>query len=88
MDLSTHALTPLLGRRAFGVCQDLTGGEALASYQSLYRKLFNAYRCGPPSRVTGTSSWTSVDHSVSRLPPPTQRPIQARFHCGTGTLAP
>ena len=21
MDLSTHALTPLLGRRAFGVCQ-------------------------------------------------------------------
>ena len=26
MDLSTHALTPLLGRRAFGVCQDLTGG--------------------------------------------------------------
>ena len=23
-----------------------------------------------------------VDHSVSRLPPPTRRPIQARFHCG------
>ena len=40
MDLSTHALTPLLGRRAFGVCQDLTGGEALASYQSLYPEAF------------------------------------------------
>ena len=35
-DLSTHALTPSLGRCAFGVCQDLIGGEALASYQSLY----------------------------------------------------
>ena len=27
---------PRNGRQAFGVCQDLTGGEALASYQSLY----------------------------------------------------
>ena len=27
---------PGTARRAFGVCQDLTGGEALASYQSLY----------------------------------------------------
>ena len=35
-DLSTHALTPSLGRCAFGVYQDLIGGEALASYQSLY----------------------------------------------------
>ena len=29
------------------------------------QKLFNAYWCGPPSRVTGTSSWPSVDHLVS-----------------------
>ena len=34
-------------------------------------KLFNAYPFGPPSRVTGTSAWTCVDHSVSRLPPVT-----------------
>ena len=35
-DLSTHALTPGLCPRAFGVCLDLIGGEALASNQSLY----------------------------------------------------
>ena len=61
---------------------------AFHSYTRLIRKLFNAYRCGPPSRVTGTSPWTSVDHPVSRLPTPTRRPIQARFHCGAGTQAP
>ena len=36
MDLSTHALTPGEYAAAFGVCQDLIGGAALASYQSLY----------------------------------------------------
>ncbi len=36
MDLSTHALTPDLDQYAFGVRQDLIGGEALASYRSLY----------------------------------------------------
>ena len=35
-DLSTRALTAREHLRAFGVCQDLIGGEALASYQSLY----------------------------------------------------
>ena len=35
MDLSTHALTPEDQVIVFGVCQDLIGGEALASYQSL-----------------------------------------------------
>ena len=35
-DLSTRALTPVLNLRAFGVCQDLIGGEALASNQLLY----------------------------------------------------
>ena len=35
-DLSTRALTPEINLRAFGVCQDLIGGEALASNQSLY----------------------------------------------------
>ena len=36
MDVSTHALTPGKQCVAFGVYQDLIGGEALASYQSLY----------------------------------------------------
>ena len=50
MDLSTHALTPEDQVIVFGVCQDLIGGEALASYQSLYllnivRRLhLNAFR--------------------------------------------
>ena len=36
MDLSTHALTDDNHLQAFGVCQDLIGGETLASNQSLY----------------------------------------------------
>ena len=50
MDLSTHALNPRVTVKAFGVCQDLIGGEALASYQSLYlfdlpqRLHLNAFR--------------------------------------------
>ena len=48
---------------------------AFHSYTHLIEKLFNAYSFGPPSRVTGTSSWTCVDHSVSRLPPLTLAPI-------------
>ena len=50
MDLSTHALTPGYFAAAFGVRQDLTGGEALASYRSLYlrgivpRLHLNAFR--------------------------------------------
>ena len=36
MDLSTHALTDIKHLQAFGVCQDLIGGETLASNQSLY----------------------------------------------------
>jgi hypothetical protein len=33
VDLSTRALTPMNHFAAFGVCQELIGGEALASYQ-------------------------------------------------------
>ena len=44
------------------------------SYPQLIRKLFNAYRFGPPSRVTGTSAWPWVDHLVSRLPTHTTSP--------------
>ena len=35
-DVSTRALTAPQHLQAFGVYQDLIGGEALASYQSLY----------------------------------------------------
>ena len=41
---------------------------AFHSYTHLIRKLFNAYRFGPPSGVTRTSAWPWVDHPVSRLP--------------------
>ena len=47
---------------------------AFHSYTHLIQKLFNAYWFGPPYRVTGTSTWTCVDHLVSRLPPPTNTP--------------
>ena len=48
------------------------------------QKLFNAYWLGPPSRVTGTSPWTCVDHSVSRLPRPTQCALfRLAFTAGT-----
>jgi hypothetical protein len=102
---------------AFGVCQDLIGGEALASNQSLYlilvitrlhlnafrgvraiskfdwpftptlnsfQKLFNAYRFGPPVGVTRPSTWSRVDHLVSRLLHRLWRPIQTRFRFGSG----
>ena len=50
MDLSTHALIPEDQVIVFGVSQDLIGGEALASYHSLYlyhftsRLHLNAFR--------------------------------------------
>ena len=57
---------------------------AFHSYTHLIRKLFNAYRCGPPSRVTGTSSWTCVDHSVSRLPRRTETASSASLSLRLG----
>ena len=33
MDISTHSLSPVILFTAFGVCQELIGDEALASYQ-------------------------------------------------------
>ena len=57
-DLSTHALTPWLGRRAFGVCQDLIGGEALASYQSLY--LTSGTPEAAPKCLSGSTSYLRV----------------------------
>ena len=48
---------------------------AFHSYTQLIEKLFNAYSFGPPFRVTGTSTWPCVDHSVSRLPPLTSNAL-------------
>ena len=56
---------------------------AFHSYTQLIQKLFNARWFGPPSRVTGTSPWPSVDHLVSRLPLLTARPLQTRFRFGS-----
>ena len=38
---------------------------------------------GPPWGITPTSSCPCVVHVVSRLPPPTLRPIQTRFRFGS-----
>ena len=54
----------------------------LSLLHSAHPEAFQRLLVRTPSRVTGTSSWPSVDHLVSRLPPLTVRPIQARFHCG------
>ena len=58
MDLSTHALTPLILIYAFGVYQDLIGGEALASYQSLY--LTSVTRKAAPKCISGSTSYLQV----------------------------
>ena len=58
MDLSTHALTPRVKVEAFGVYQDLIGGEALASYQSLY--LFNSAPKAAPKCISGSTSYPQV----------------------------
>ena len=58
MDLSTHALTPGLNLRAFGVCLDLIGGEALASDQSLY--LMQKTTRAAPKCISGSTSYLQV----------------------------
>ena len=58
MDLSTHALTPGINLCAFGVCQDLIGGEALASNQSLY--LTSVTREAAPKCISGSTSYLQV----------------------------
>ena len=58
MDLSTHALTAREHLRAFGVCQDLIGGEALASNQSLY--LMRTCVDAAPKGISGSTSYLQV----------------------------
>ena len=58
MDLSTHALTANNHFQAFGVCQDLIGGEALASNQSLY--LTPVTTEAAPKCISGSTSYLQV----------------------------
>ena len=57
-DVSTRALTPCLHLPAFGVCQDLIGGEALASNQSLY--LSQETTEAAPKCISGSTSYLRV----------------------------
>ena len=47
---------------------------AFHSYPQVIRKLFNAYRFGPPDSFTCPSTCPRVDHLVSRPPPLTPTP--------------
>ena len=58
MDLSTHALTAAKHLYAFGVYQDLIGGEALASNQSLY--LSEETSQAAPKCISGSTSYLQV----------------------------
>ena len=55
---------------------------AFHPYPQLIPRFFNIGGFGPPSRVTGTSAWPWIDHSVSGLHPATKRPVRTRFPCG------
>ena len=57
-DLSTRALTPKEHVIAFGVYQDLIGGETLASYQSLY--LYRDTSEAAPKCISGSTSYLRV----------------------------
>ena len=57
-DLSTRALTATERLQAFGVCQDLIGGEALASNQSLY--LTSVIHEAAPKCISGSTSYLRV----------------------------
>ena len=51
-------LLPDIFTMAFGVCQDLIGGEALASYQSLY--LHRNKSEAAPKYISGSTSYLRV----------------------------
>ena len=57
-DLSTRALTAAKHLYAFGVYQDLIGGEALASNQSLY--LAQETPEAAPKCISGSTSYLQV----------------------------
>ena len=57
-DVSTRALTAEEHLHAFGVYQDLIGGEALASNQSLY--LTSVILEAAPKCISGSTSYLQV----------------------------
>ena len=57
-DVSTRALTTMKHLHAFGVYQDLIGGEALASNQSLY--LTGETTEAAPKCLSGSTSYLRV----------------------------
>ena len=57
-DVSTRALTATKHLYAFGVYQDLIGGEALASYRSLY--LRGNKPEAAPKCISGSTSYLQV----------------------------
>ena len=58
MDLSTHALTAGKHYIAFGVCQELVGGEAPATYQ--YLSHYKETSQVAPKSFSGSTSYFSV----------------------------
>ena len=60
---------------------------AFHPYPHLIHRFFNIGWCGPPSRVTVTSTWTWVDHQASGLILTTSRTINTRFRYGYMTVS-
>ena len=58
---------------------------AFHPYPQVIRRLFNAYRFGPPVGLTPPSTCPWIDHSASGLQPLTSRPIQTRFRFGSSS---
>ena len=56
-------------------------------YTHLIAGFFNRRAFGPPWSFTSTSPWTCVGHPVSGRMQLTLRPIQTRFHFGSGPEA-
>ena len=56
---------------------------AFHPYPQLIQILFNGNWFGPPQPVTAPSTWSRVDHKVSRLFPLTSRPFKTRFRFGS-----
>ena len=63
MDVSTHALTTMKHLHAFGVYQDLIGGEALASNRSLY--LVESLKTLPLKAFRGVRAISKFDWSFA-----------------------
>src|ERR1700748_2038651 len=59
---------------------------AFHSDPQVIRPVFNLGRFGPPRGLTPASTCPWIDHSVSGLPPTTERPVQTRFRYGSVSL--